>query len=152
MIGRIPDADVLDIFAGTGNLGIEALSRGANSAVFVDKSPECIQTIKENLHHTKLSERAAVLTADAGSALEGFGKGGKKFDIVFADPPYHKNILPEILVALVRNDIIKENGIVIAERDESDTVPQEVESLKRFRDQKYGDTVLSFYILEAEHK
>lgn len=146
---RIPDANVLDLFAGTGNLGIEALSRGAGSAVFIDKSAECYSVINENLLHTKLHERAAVFTGEVEHVLGRIAREGRKFDIVFLDPPYNKNFIQETLKIIVNSDIMNQNGIVIAERDVDDILPEEVGRLKLIRDQKYGDTVLSFYILNS---
>ncbi|MCR4434231.1 MAG: 16S rRNA (guanine(966)-N(2))-methyltransferase RsmD [Clostridiales bacterium] len=148
LAGRLKDADVLDIYAGTGNLGIEALSRGAGTAVFVDKSRECTDIIKDNLVHTKLVEKATVITADVDTALTRLAQSGKQFDLVFADPPYNKNILFDTLNNLVNHDIMKDGGIVVAERDVDDPVPLEAGFLKLYREQKYGGTVLSFYIWE----
>lgn len=144
------DADVLDLFAGTGSLGIEALSRGARSAVFVDRSPECFTVIKENLAHTKLASRASVMTGDALIIINRLIKEGRKFDIIFLDPPYNKNFLTETLNIIAVNDILNDDGIIIAERDVDDEIPEEVGQLKLVRNQKYGDTVLSFYVLKAQ--
>jgi 16S rRNA (guanine966-N2)-methyltransferase len=141
----ILDADVLDLFAGTGNLGIEALSRGAASAVFVDKSQECYNVIKDNLSHTKLEENAAVIAGDVFNTVDRLSKENKKFDIIFLDPPYNKNLIEETLKIIDKNDIINDNGIVITEKDIADIIPEEVGKLKLARNQKYGDTVLSFY-------
>ncbi len=143
--GYIIDADVLDLFAGTGNLGIEALSRGAGSAVFVDKSRECCEIIKDNLAHTKLSDKAAVIPGDIKAEIEKLYKEGKKFDIIFLDPPYNKNFVTETLYYLAKNDIIKFNGILVGERDYIDEVPEEVGIFRLIRNERYGDTVLSFY-------
>ena len=87
----IYDARVLDLFAGTGGLGIEALSRGASHAYFIDHDPACIQCIRDNLHFTKLEDKATVLKQDAYSALNLIHE--KSVDVVFADPPY---ALPEL--------------------------------------------------------
>ncbi|HHV28721.1 MAG TPA: 16S rRNA (guanine(966)-N(2))-methyltransferase RsmD [Clostridium sp.] len=141
----IPEAKVLDIYAGTGSLGIEALSRGADSAVFVDKSSECSLTIRENLAHTKLESKATVIAGDVFVILNKISKNNKKFDIIFLDPPYGKGLVGETLKSIVENDIIVPEGIIVAEHDVADMVPEEVGSLKRYRWQKYGDTVISFY-------
>jgi 16S rRNA (guanine(966)-N(2))-methyltransferase RsmD len=141
----IPGANILDIFAGTGSLGIEALSRGADSAVFVDKSSECFRTIKENLAHTKLESEATVVVGDVFAALNKFSKNNKKFDIIFLDPPYGKGLVEETLKSIAENDIIMPEGIIVAEHDASDKVPEEVGGLARYRWEKYGDTVISFY-------
>lgn len=148
--GFIPDADVLDLFAGTGSLGIEALSRGAKSAVFIDKSPECCKLIKDNLAHTKLSDRAEVFVGEIPGALEKLAERSIQFDIIFLDPPYGKNFIEEALKIIEKNDIINFKGIVAAERDVNDRVPDGVGKLKLIRNQRYGDTVLSFYAVDGK--
>lgn len=142
---RVWDANVLDIYAGTGNLGIEALSRGAKSAIFIDKSTECANVIKENLLHTKLIDNACVLTGFVNNVLMALPKNADKFDIIFMDPPYHKNLIEESLKCIIKSGIINDKGIVIAERDVNDSIPEVLEGLILYRNQKYGDTILSFY-------
>lgn len=139
------DTDVLDLFAGTGNLGIEALSRGSRSAVFVDRSHECFQIIKENLIHTKLFGKAEVMVTDVSSALTKLSQKGDKFDIIFLDPPYGKGLVEETLKCIACNDVMKTDAIIVAEHDVNDIVPESAGNLKNFRQQKYGDTVISFY-------
>ena len=143
------DKDVLDLFAGTGNLGIEALSRGTRSAVFVDKSQECSQIIKENLTHTKLMENAEVLVTDVCSALNKLSQKGIKFDIIFMDPPYGKGLVDETLKCIVNTDVIKPDTLIIAEHDVGDVVSECIGTLRSFRQQKYGDTIISFYRQEV---
>jgi len=135
----------LDLYAGTGNLGIEALSRGAKFGVFVDKSNECFGIIKENLIHTKMLDKAQIIVSDVKSAVQKIAQNSRKFDIIFMDPPYNNNLIEETLYFISKNDIIKEDGIIIAERDVADIIPEEVGTLKLTRNQKYGDTILSFY-------
>jgi 16S rRNA (guanine966-N2)-methyltransferase len=146
----IPDAEVLDLFAGTGNLGIEALSRGARSAVFVDKSRECMQVIQENLEHTKFFEAGTIIVDEAANALVRLSTGGRKFDVIFLDPPYKKNFIQEALDFMAKNDIIRDDGVIVAERDADDVLPEDVGRLHKARDQRYGDTVLSFYKVKED--
>jgi 16S rRNA (guanine966-N2)-methyltransferase len=143
--GIIPDSHVLDLYAGTGNLGIEALSRGAKSAVFIDKSRECYHIIMENLLHTKLSDKAKILTGEVANTIKSHSNDLGKFDIIFLDPPYNKNLIEETLNFIVNSDIIKDDGLIIAESDIDDSIPEEIGKLKLKRNQKYGDTVLSFF-------
>lgn len=138
----------MDLYSGTGNLGIEALSRGAKFSVFIDKSPECYNIIMENLIHTKLIEKARVLTREVVPGLSDLSREKEKYDIVFLDPPYNKNLVEETLNTISKAEIINPDGIIIAERDVDDRVPAEIGNLKNVRNQKYGDTVLSFYILK----
>ncbi|HEX3030354.1 MAG TPA: 16S rRNA (guanine(966)-N(2))-methyltransferase RsmD [Clostridia bacterium] len=143
--GFCEDAEVLDLYAGTGNLGIEALSRGAKFSVFVDKSRECFDIIRENLNATKMSEKALIMTTEVGNGIQKLALESRKFDIIFLDPPYNKNLIEEALYLISKNVIIKDDGIIIAERDVADNIPEEVGSLRLVRNQKYGDTILSFY-------
>jgi len=144
----ISNCDVLDLFAGTGNLGIEALSRGAASAVFSDISRECCEIIKENLIFTKMHEKAEIINSGYGETVARLATKGKNFDLVFLDPPYNKNFIQETLKLFAKNDIIKSNGIVAAEHHIDDTLPEAVGRLKLTRKQSYGDTAVTFYILK----
>jgi len=141
----IMDSEVLDLFAGTGSLGIEALSRGARLAVLVDKSRECCDIIKENLVHTKLQEKCTVYNADFVDIVARMAGEGRKFDIILLDPPYNKNFIQEMLKILMKNDIIRNNGILIAEHRIDDTLPESEGMLKIADKRVFGDTVLSIY-------
>lgn len=145
LASHIPGAAVLDVFGGTGSLGIEALSRGAESAVFFDKSTECCGVIRENLAHTKLTEQARVFHTDYAAGIAKMHAEGKKFDIIFLDPPYHKNFIQETLKILVNNDIIGDDGILIAEHSSSDILPEAFGNLVAVDSRKYGDTTVTFY-------
>ena len=145
----VPDAYVLDLFAGTGNLGIEALSRGAKECVFIDKSGECSSIIKQNLQHTRLEEQGQVIQKEVAKAIKVLPKD-RRFDIIFMDPPYNKNFIPETLKLIVDNDIINKNGIIVAEYDIDDNAPEQVDALKAMRICRYGDTVVSFYSIAEE--
>lgn len=141
----IVDSDVLDLFSGSGSLGIEALSRGAASAVFVDSSRECYGIIKDNLQHTKLSDKGKVYTEAVNEAIRKLFVHNKKFDLIFMDPPYSKNLVEETLNCIANNDIIKSNSLIICEHRSSDPVPEAVGRLVITRKQQYGDTTVSFY-------
>jgi 16S rRNA (guanine966-N2)-methyltransferase len=145
--GYVKEAEVLDIFAGTGSLGIEALSRGAKSAVFIDTDREAISVIRQNLESTRLANKAEIIKGDAFSVLDRLGSAQRKFDIILLDPPYHKNFVNETLKIVQKHGIIKPDGIIAVERDEHDSVNEAFGTLKLVRDQKYGGTVLSFYRL-----
>ena len=111
---EIPDCRFLDLFSGSGGIGIEALSRGAESAVFVEKNPKACACIRENLTFTKLSPKAVVMEQDVLSAINRLsGKG--VFDIVFMDPPYGKDYEYDVLNALSHSDIIDKYTIIIIE-------------------------------------
>ncbi|MCX7774077.1 MAG: 16S rRNA (guanine(966)-N(2))-methyltransferase RsmD, partial [Clostridia bacterium] len=142
----IEDTKVLDLFAGSGNLGLEALSRGAQKAVFIDESKLCRSIIEENLQKAKLEEKGTVLTAEVTTGLQRLSEKGETFDLVFMDPPYNMNFVVKTLHNLEKFDIINEDGIVACEHHEDETPPETVGNLTRVRFKTYGDTCFSFYV------
>lgn len=147
---RVPDAEVLDLFAGTGNLGLEAISRGAKSSVFIDINRESIKIIHENIKLLKYEEYCEVYNNDSFSALNILGRRGIRFDIIFVDPPYHKDIVPRVLDKIIETSVLKEYGIIVAEHDSRDEVPDRASNLIRYKSSVYGDTTISFYKLLEE--
>ncbi len=110
------DIDFLDLYSGSGSIGIEALSRGAKKSVFVDFSEESVGVINENLRFTRLIEKAEVLKSEVSDAVFRFGREKRKFDIIFMDPPYKKGLVEVTLKAVFDADILAENGFIIAEQ------------------------------------
>ena len=139
---EIPCARVLDLFGGTGQLGIEALSRGAQSAVFVDASEKACALIKENLKRTKLQDCGKVIRSDY---MEYLDRCREKFDIVFLDPPYAEVFLENALKRLSEIDILQSGGIIIAERPLDKELPWVFPGFTRSKDYKYGKTLLTIY-------
>ncbi|MDF2610141.1 MAG: hypothetical protein K0R92_1615 [Lachnospiraceae bacterium] len=111
----LADCDFLDLFSGSGAIGIEALSRGAKSAVFVENNRAALDCIQSNLQFTGLKDNAQVLVMDAVSSISYLEKSGKTFDIIFMDPPYHHLFEKEILNVLQHSDILHEDTIIIVE-------------------------------------
>ena len=134
----VADSECLDLFAGSGNLGIEAISRGAAHTFFVDHDRRCTQLIASNLKLVGFSNRATVLLSEAASALDRFAREGRRFDIVFLDPPYALGLIPDILNTLVGSRLLREHAIVVAEHsaDTEFTVTDAftVQTHKRFHD------------------
>ena len=114
----------LDLFSGSGGIGIEALSRGAEKAVFVDRDKKSVSVIRDNLRATRLEERAQVMNCDIASAISKLGSLGEKFDIIFMDPPYNKGFVENTLTYIVRENILSETGYIIAEQSREDEVPK----------------------------
>lgn len=112
---EVPGSKILDLFAGSGALGIEALSRGAMKCYFIDLSKEAVNSIEKNLNHTKLVEKAEVLKYDYKKALGYFKEQNLQFDIVFLDPPYNKGLQQEALVMLSELGLLAENAIIVVE-------------------------------------
>ena len=125
---RLAGRDFLDLFAGSGGIGIEALSRGARFACFADSSREAISCIRENLSHTKMTDRSSVYAADAMTALRRMRSEGRKFDIVFLDPPYGKGLELAALKAMRDNDLLAEDATVVVETARDGTGVEELES------------------------
>ena len=139
---EIPGARVLDLFGGTGQLGIEALSRGAKSAVFVDAREDACRLIRENLKRTGLEAFGKVVRCDY---LQYLHRCTEKFEIVILDPPYAEVFLENAIKSLTEIDILQSGGIIIAERPLGKEMPWEFEGFSRSRDYKYGNTLLTVY-------
>lgn len=126
---------VLDLFAGSGQLGLEALSRGASSCTFVEKSIEAMDIVKKNARKTGLWDRCKILNSDYKDFIRG-AKNGDKFDIVFLDPPYSMKIIPDILRLLVSGGLLNKNAKIICESE--DDIAYSCEGLTTVKHNKYG--------------
>ena len=134
------EARFLDLFAGSGAIGIEALSRGAKEAVFVDQSEEAVKVIRENLAFTRFTEESTVLRSDAVSAIERMKAGsGSPFDLIFMDPPYRKELEKKVLSALSGSNLLTDETIVIFEASaDSDLAFPEKMGYRILKIKKYG--------------
>jgi 16S rRNA (guanine966-N2)-methyltransferase len=150
--GRVPGASVLELFAGTGAVGIEALSRDAARAVFVDSSAKAARLIRENLDALGYRERGAVVTKDALMFLKKTACELGPFDIVFIDPPYHEDVGVKTLAALGEAgeedtpDYLSPDAVVVFEHFKKYAAPERQGRLVKKKDYVYGDTVLSVYV------
>lgn len=138
----IPGTKVLDLFGGTGQLGIEALSRGAESAVFVDAGDAACKLIKENLRRTKLENQARVVRADY---LQFLSETKEKFGIILLDPPYSEVFLENSLNRISEIDILQTNGIIVTERPFDKALDWDFPGFSRSRDYKYGKTLITIF-------
>lgn len=138
----IPGAKVLDLFGGTGQLGIEALSRGAKSATFVDAGEPACRLIKENLKRTRLEADGKVVRSDY---MEFLGRCREQYNIIFLDPPYAEVFLENALKKITEIDILASGGIIVAERPLGKELPWDFEGYTRSRDYKYGKVLLTLY-------
>ena len=145
----LPGAKILDLFGGTGQLGIEALSRGAKSAVFVDASDAACKLILENLKRVKLESDAQIIRSDYMAYL---ARCREHFDIVFLDPPYAEVFLENSLKKLTEIDILETGGIIVAERPVEKELCLEFPGFTRSKDYKYGNTLLTFYRKEESRE
>ena len=138
----IPGAKVLDLFGGTGQLGIEAISRGAQSAVFVDAGDAACKLIKENLRRAKMEGEGQVIRADY---MDYLSRCRETFDIILLDPPYAEIFLENSLKKISEIDILKSGGIIIAERPVEKALLCEIPGFTKSKDYKYGKTLLTLY-------
>lgn len=145
LAGKVLDAEVLDLFAGTGNLGLEALSRGAASAVLVDKNAQSVRIMIENALLTDLSGLSVICREDVLQALRRFESGGRSFDLVFCDPPYNLGLGPKVLLALDSGRVLREGGILVLEHSRHEKLPEGLKRIVAYRSESYGETRVSFY-------
>lgn len=138
----IPSAKVLDLFGGTGQLGIEALSRGADRAVFVDAREDACKLIRENLTRTKLQSTAQVVRSDY---MDYLNRCREQFSIIFLDPPYAEEYLEKSLKRITEIDILQSGGIIVTERPLGKDLPWDFDGFQRSKDYKYGKTLLTIY-------
>ncbi len=145
ILGPVEGKSFIDVFAGCGNVGLEALSRGACRSVFVEKDLRLIEAIRENLRLLGFEGRAEMIAADAEKGMRRLGKKGERFDILFADPPYEEGFLTEIMNYLEGAELLTENGIIILQHSLREPLRQSVTQPLAVSDQRrYGDTLLSF--------
>lgn len=140
---------VADFFAGTGNLGIEALSRGAGEAVFVEKDNNSLAIIRKNIDLCRLKEKSSLIPLEADKAIALLEKKGKPFDIIFLDPPYNKGLAHETM-ELLGQSILTEGALVVAEYASQEKIEENYGKLKMIDRRRYGDTSLSFFTGEID--
>jgi 16S rRNA (guanine(966)-N(2))-methyltransferase RsmD len=135
---------VLDLFAGTGNLGIEALSRGAERTIFVEKKEQAIRLIQKNLAQFGLEERSEVLPKDTNRAIGILRQRGESFDLILMDPPYEKGWIQRTLRKLNSHPIYHGDSVLVIEHTRREPLPQPLEGWSLIRQRQIGDTLISF--------
>ena len=151
MFARLPGLEgalVVDLCAGSGALGIEALSRGATSAVFVDRAAASLEVLRRNLKSLELEAASRVLRAEAGQAVARLGREGLSADLVLLDPPYAAEGVPDLMRAVVRAGILGPDGLLILE-SAVHSPPGDVQGLALVDERRYGDTLLLRFIAGA---
>jgi 16S rRNA (guanine966-N2)-methyltransferase len=141
-------ARVLDLFAGTGALGIEALSRGAAAAVFVEDHPQAVKALRRNLEDLGLQGQSHLWSLPVSSALKKLAAQGEHFDLAFLDPPYDGEAAPATLQALASLDLLRPGAGVVVEHSRRETLPPQSGPLKLLQVRRYGDTQVAFYVAE----
>jgi 16S rRNA (guanine(966)-N(2))-methyltransferase RsmD len=135
----------LDLFAGTGGIGIEAYSRGASQVVFIDESAKSIKVLKTNVEKLKIQDQVEVYNTDYINAINKLASDNRKFDIIFIDPPYLKGYAQNALIHIADNKMLNDKAILVVEHDIQDKMPESAGNLNMQRQKKYGNTMLSFY-------
>lgn len=151
---RIRDTRFLDLFAGTGGIGIEALSRGAAAATFIELGPEALKLVRENLTITRLAARAEVLRADAFAFLERARASGRRYDIIYVAPPQYQGMAARAVTRLDAAPLTEPGGLVIAQidpRERRDLDTLALQHLQPYDERRYGSTLLVFYEHVNEH-
>lgn len=144
IIGPITDdARVLDLFAGSGNVGIEFLARGARQCIFVDSSNKSLGFVKKNLELCSFTDRARTVLGDYEKTIRNLASGGEKFDYIFADPPYNLNCGTNIARLVFEYNILNPGGLLIIETDKSETVMEDMEDMFKYKEKIYGRTRIS---------
>lgn len=143
--GHILDSQFLDLFAGSGAIGIEALSRGSTNVFFIDINNDSLKTLRKNISTLHIEDKIEIYNADYKTAIEKFKFKNIKFNIIFIDPPYSKGIAQDALALVEEASVLLQNGIIAIEHDEKDAMPQNQGKLFLLKQKKYGSTKLSFY-------
>ncbi|WP_409292089.1 16S rRNA (guanine(966)-N(2))-methyltransferase RsmD [Peribacillus sp. SCS-37] len=136
---------VLDLFAGSGGLGIEALSRGMDRAIFVDRDHKAISAIKANVAACNFEEQAEIYRNESERALKAIIKRKLSFDLILLDPPYKKHILENLLGMIEENGLLAPDGIIVCEHSSDISLKKEINTLISFREEKYGIIAVTLY-------
>ncbi|MBI1734873.1 MAG: 16S rRNA (guanine(966)-N(2))-methyltransferase RsmD [Candidatus Rokubacteria bacterium] len=141
----LPDARVLDLFAGAGGVGFEALSRGAAHATFVERDARAVAALRENVETLGVRDHARIMRGDVARELVRLHTEGARFDIVFLDPPYEADAVAPTLVQLGGGSLIAPGGVVIAQHLTKKAPAERIGALIAFRTRRFGETTLTFY-------
>jgi len=147
MAGKV----VLDLFAGTGNLGIEALSRGAKKAIFVEKERQALRLIQRNLTQFGLEERSEILPGEVKRAIGILKQRGECFDLILMDPPYERGLIRKTLMELNSQQICHKDSILVIEHNRREPLPHLMDGWNIIRQRRMGDTVISFLTPQENH-
>lgn len=141
----IEGARFLDLFSGTGNIALEALSRGAEKAIMIEQDQEALKIIIENINALGFENRCRAYKNDVVRAVEILGRKGEKFDIIFMDPPYKQELCKKSLKAIEKADILAEDGLIICEHHMLEDLEDEMYGFKKADCRKYGKKTMTFY-------
>ena len=141
----IPDSVVVDVFAGTGSLGLEAASRGAKEVYLVDRSKDAFSLLKQNIENLKFEDTCCALNKDSYEALKYLADKNKVFDVIFIDPPYCREMIPEAIKIIYDKKLLKEDGIIVTKIDSIEEIYEGYENIILNKSRKYGNTTICLY-------
>lgn len=141
---KIIEAEVIDLFAGTGNLGLESWSRGAKKITFIDESKESLRLVESNINKCRAQNDCSVIKGNAVNVIERLYRQNFSFDFAFCDPPYNKGWIQKIIRAVTEYPILKDGGYLVVERAQHETIENLPEILEIVRSEKYGETYIDF--------
>ncbi len=142
---KVLDSLFLDLFAGTGSMGIEALSRGASRAVFVDNNNSSLKIIRENLEMTKLLNKSEIINDSCLNCVNKLKHKYEKFDIIYMDPPYNMENIIQLLEIVINQGLLDREGVLLLEHSKNKQFDERVNDLIKVKQKRYGDTCISFY-------
>ncbi|NLP28032.1 MAG: 16S rRNA (guanine(966)-N(2))-methyltransferase RsmD [Clostridia bacterium] len=142
---KIPNAEVLDVFAGTGSLGLESVSRGANHCFLVDRNPITFERLMKNVSNIGFENNCNCLNMDSYEALSFLSKKEKVFDIIFIDPPYLKDMIPKAIEMICSGRILHDHGIIVTKIDSSEEIYEGNGEIQLKKHRKYGNTTVCLY-------
>lgn len=142
---KIENASFLDLYAGTGNISFEALSRGASRSIMIEKDKEALKVIIENVNNMKLEDKCRAYLNDVLRAIEILSRKGELFDIIFMDPPYKENLSAKTILKISSENILKKDGIIIAEHSSYEKLEDIIGNFQKFDERKYNKKIVSFY-------
>lgn len=149
--GKIQGARILDMFSGTGSLGLESISRGADSAVMVEKSRETYDILTKNIENLGFSAKSTPILSDSYEYCKKAGYKGDVFDIIFVDPPYLNNMVKTSVLLVEELGLLSSTGVIVSKYDVSEEIYEPEGSLELVDRRKYGKTVIAFYQYRKEH-
>jgi 16S rRNA (guanine966-N2)-methyltransferase len=149
---RCENTNVLDLFAGTGNLGLEAISRGARYVFFVEKSRTALRILRENVSACDFAPRAAILGMEVQRALKLLGRRGESFQVIFADPPYGRGWADRTLKEIANQGILSQEGLIVMEHAAHEPLAGDLGELTILEQKKYGETVVSFLGMKTQEE
>ncbi|MCY6959484.1 16S rRNA (guanine(966)-N(2))-methyltransferase RsmD [Clostridium brassicae] len=147
---RTLDAVIIDVFAGTGSLGLEAASRGAKECYLVDKHPTTFQRLKKNVESLKFEDFCSCLNMDSYDALREVSRRGKVFDLIFIDPPYAKEMIPPAMEIVFEKKLLRKDGLIVTKIDSSENIYEGYKDIVLINKRKYGNTTVCLYAYEEE--